>query len=199
MNNITPREQQAREIKSHKSKQILVLTGKDQKKATVFTSALVSMANNPNLMNCSVDSILNVGFEIVQAGLNPNPLFGQAYVVPFKGSAQLQIGYKGWIALGYRHGWRFKAVPVYKCDDFKLEFGGFEDIIHLEPNYDERDESAGEWVRETVSIDAAYGGERIIIHLDVPTNATPPFQPCIYFPGRNAVEQSYFKEAYWEE
>ena len=63
---------------------------------------------------------------------------------------------------------------------------------------DSRDESAGEWLRETVSIDAAYGGERVIIHLDLPTNAVPPFQPCIYFPGMNAREQSYFKEAYWE-
>jgi len=35
---------------------------------------------------------------------------------------------------------------VYRCDEFSVEFGGFEDIIHLKPNYEERDNSDGAWV-----------------------------------------------------
>lgn len=156
---IVQRENEAKGIVSAKIKQIEVLTG-DKKKASAYGSALMNLASNRNLTDCSVESILDVGFQIVQAGLNPNPLFGQAYVVPFKIKgkngksdftvAQLNIGYKGWISLGYRNGWVFRAVPVYKCDDFDIEFGGFEDVIYLKPNFDERDESNGNWVHKNL-------------------------------------------------
>jgi len=149
------REEEAKVIIGKKVKQIELLTG-DTVKASKFASALVQLSQNNNLKDCKVDSILDVGFQIVQSGLNPNPLFGHAYVVPFKIKgknnnpdfivAQLQIGYKGYIQLGYRAGWRFKAVPVYKCDTFSIEFGGFEDIISLTPDYEKRNEDSGDWV-----------------------------------------------------
>lgn len=150
-NDLIIREKEARTIVATKMKQINVLVGHDEKKASKFGSALVQLSQNKNLVDCKVDSIIDVGFQIVQAGLNPNPLFGQAYVVPFKLKggftvAQLQVGYKGYIQLGYRAGWKFKAVPVYKCDNFDYKFGGFEDEILLEPNYDERNEDDGNWV-----------------------------------------------------
>ena len=152
---LAKREEEARVIVATKVKQIELITG-DKAKASKMSSALVHISQNNNLIDCSVESIINVGYQIVQAGLNPNPLFGQAYVVPFKikgknGNsdftvAQLQIGYKGFIQLGYRAGWRFKAVPVFKCDTFDYKFGGFEDEILLEPNFDKREEDDGSWV-----------------------------------------------------
>lgn len=150
-NDLIVREQEARNIVSAKAKQISVLVGKDEAKTSKFMSALVQLSQNKNLIECKVDSIVDVGFQIVQAGLNPNPLFGQAYVVPFKLKsgftvAQLQVGYKGYIQLGYRAGWKFKAVPVYKCDNFDYKFGGFEDDIVLEPNYEARNEDDGNWI-----------------------------------------------------
>lgn len=150
-NDLIVREQEARSIVSAKAKQISVLVGKDEAKTSKFMSALVQLSQNKNLIECKVDSIVDVGFQIVQAGLNPNPLFGQAYVVPFKLKsgftvAQLQVGYKGYIQLGYRAGWKFKAVPVYKCDNFDYKFGGFEDDIVLEPNYEARNEDDGNWI-----------------------------------------------------
>lgn len=150
-NQLIERENQAKEIVRTKMKQINVLVGNDEKKASKFGSALVQLSQNKNLVDCKIDSVIDVGFQIVQAGLNPNPLFGQAYVVPFKLKggftiAQLQVGYKGYIQLGYRAGWKFKAIPVYKCDHFEYKFGGFEDEIILEPNYDDRNEDKGDWV-----------------------------------------------------
>lgn len=150
-NDLIVREQEARSIVSAKAKQISVLVGKDEAKTSKFMSALVQLSQNKNLIECKVDSIVDVGFQIVQAGLNPNPLFGQAYVVPFKLKsgftvAQLQVGYKGYIQLGYRAGWKFKAVPVYRCDKFDYKFGGFEDDIVLEPNYEARNEDDGNWI-----------------------------------------------------
>ena len=150
-NDLIVRGQEARSIVSAKAKQISVLVGKDEAKTSKFMSALVQLSQNKNLIECKVDTIVDVGFQIVQAGLNPNPLFGQAYVVPFKLKngftvAQLQVGYKGYIQLGYRAGWKFKAVPVYKCDKFDYKFGGFEDDIVLEPNYEARNEDDGNWI-----------------------------------------------------
>ena len=154
-NQLEVRESEARAIVASKMKQINVLVGNDEKKASKFGSALVQLSQNKNLVECKIDSVIDVGFQIVQAGLNPNPLFGQAYVVPFKLKsgftiAQLQVGYKGYIQLGYRAGWKFKAIPVYKCDHFEYKFGGFEDEITLEPNYDDRNEDKGYWVFENL-------------------------------------------------
>lgn len=120
----------------------------DEAKVSQYATTLKQLAFNKNLANCNIDSVLKTGFEIVLAGLNPNPLFGQAYVVPYGKNAQLQIGYKGWIALGYRYGWRFRAVAVYDMDKFSMEFGGLTDKYNLEPNWDEREDDNGNWVYE---------------------------------------------------
>ena len=151
MNQIQPREQQARALVGSKMNQISTIVGNDKAKASIFASAIANMANDYGLRNCSVESIVNTAMQIVQIGLNPNKLFGQAYVVPFKlknggETAQLQIGYKGLISLGMKNGWKFRAVAVYDCDDFSLEFNGLDDKIHFAPNYNERSDDDGNWV-----------------------------------------------------
>lgn len=151
MNQIQPREQQARALVGSKMNQIQTIVSNDKAKASIFASAIANMANDYGLRNCSVESIVNTAMQIVQIGLNPNKLFGQAYVVPFKlknggETAQLQIGYKGLISLGMKNGWKFRAVAVYDCDDFSLEFNGLDDKIHFAPNYDERSDDDGDWV-----------------------------------------------------
>lgn len=146
MNQLQIREQDARALVGSKMSQISTIVGNDKAKASVFASAIVNMANDGNLRNCSVESIVNTAMQIVQIGLHPNKLFGQAYVVPYKGVAQLQIGYKGLISLGMKNGWKFRAVAVYKCDAFEIEFNGLEDKINFKPNYDERSDDDGDWV-----------------------------------------------------
>ena len=146
MNQLQIREQDARALVGSKMSQISTIVGNDKAKASVFASAIVNMANDGNLRNCNVESIVNTAMQIVQIGLHPNKLFGQAYVVPYKGVAQLQIGYKGLISLGMKNGWKFRAVAVYKCDEFEIEFNGLEDKINFKPNYDERSDDDGDWV-----------------------------------------------------
>ena len=41
----------------------------------------------------------------------------------------------------------------------------------------------GDWTREKVSFNAAYGSERMALHLFLPKKASPPFQAVVYFPG----------------
>lgn len=39
------------------------------------------------------------------------------------------------------------------------------------------------WIRERVTFDAAYGGERMLAHVFLPRNAEPPYQTVFYYPG----------------
>jgi formylglycine-generating enzyme required for sulfatase activity/dienelactone hydrolase len=59
----------------------------------------------------------------------------------------------------------------------------------LNARVEAREEDAEEWIHETVTYDAAYGGERIIAHLFLPRNAAPPYQAVVYFPGGAARYQ----------
>jgi dienelactone hydrolase len=53
----------------------------------------------------------------------------------------------------------------------------------LNARVESRDTSAGGWVREKVTFDAAYGGERVTAWLFLPAAGPPPYQTVIYFPG----------------
>jgi serine/threonine protein kinase len=50
-------------------------------------------------------------------------------------------------------------------------------------------EQSPNWLHERVEIDAAYGNERFIVHVYLPANATPPYQPVIYWPGATGFFQ----------
>lgn len=64
---------------------------------------------------------------------------------------------------------------------FKEQFSY--DKTALNPRIESSMESPGGWIREKVSFDAAYGGERIIGYLFLPKTASLPYQTVIYFPG----------------
>jgi dienelactone hydrolase len=53
-----------------------------------------------------------------------------------------------------------------------------------------RDETRPDWIRETVSFNAAYGGERVRAQLFLPRKARPPFQVVVYFPGSASQERN---------
>jgi pimeloyl-ACP methyl ester carboxylesterase len=50
----------------------------------------------------------------------------------------------------------------------------------------EHQEQAASWVHQRVAVDAAYGRERLIIHIFLPREADPPYQPVIYWPHGGA-------------
>jgi len=61
------------------------------------------------------------------------------------------------------------------------------DKANLNSQVEAKEERDGEWTKERISFDAAYGGERMIAVLYLPQNASPPYQTVIYFPGSQAV------------
>ena len=47
----------------------------------------------------------------------------------------------------------------------------------------ERRDSTAQWIREKVSFNAAYGGERVTVYIFLPLNTRPPYQTVVFFPG----------------
>lgn len=61
------------------------------------------------------------------------------------------------------------------------------DPLPLDARVEARDTSHADWIRETVSFSAAYGGERVRAVLFLPRRAQPPFQTVVVFPGSDAL------------
>jgi len=74
------------------------------------------------------------------------------------------------------------------------------DPMELNSSVEYREESPGGWIREKISFDAAYGGERILAYLFLPVNVNPPYQTVIYFPGSAStiMTSSQELESYYE-
>lgn len=66
--------------------------------------ALSAVSNNDKLAACTPQSFLAAMMNAAQLGLEPNTPLGQAYLIPYGGACQFQIGYKGLIDLAYRSG-----------------------------------------------------------------------------------------------
>lgn len=87
--------------------------------------ALSAVSNNPKLQDCTPQSFLGAMMTAAQLGLEPNTPLGQAYLIPYKGKCQFQLGYKGMIDLAYRSGnvSIVQAHAVYSNDKFEYELG----------------------------------------------------------------------------
>jgi recombination protein RecT len=57
---------------------------------------------NPELYKCDRGSLLLSCFRVAQLGLSPDPVLGQAWLIPRKGKAEFQLGWKGALQLAYR-------------------------------------------------------------------------------------------------
>jgi dienelactone hydrolase len=78
-----------------------------------------------------------------------------------------------------------KPVPDAIFQVYKDQFSY--DRTDLRAHVESRQERPAGWIHEKVTFDAAYGGERIIAHLFLPSNTPPPYQTVIYFPGSPSV------------
>ena len=88
-------------------KRIKDVTGKNP---AAVTSAALSVFNaNDLLKQCEPNSILTAAVMAASLNLQINPSIGQAYIVPFKGKAIFQMGYRGYVALAHRTG-QYKTI-----------------------------------------------------------------------------------------
>lgn len=64
--------------------------------------ALTACVQNPALLNCSRESLMQATLQSASLGLMPDGVMGQAYLIPYGDKAQFQIGYQGLIELAMR-------------------------------------------------------------------------------------------------
>lgn len=89
-----------------------------RKPDSYITSVMQVVSSNSLLANVDAESITGAVFTACALNLPLNNSLGLAYIVPFKGSAQLQIGYKGFLQLAQRTGQikSINAIAVYDTD-----------------------------------------------------------------------------------
>lgn len=81
-----------------------------EKKAAAFASSVISIATgSQQLRNCNPMTILGAAMVAATLDLPIVPTIGMAYIVPYKGQCQFQLGYKGLIELAERSG-QFKNI-----------------------------------------------------------------------------------------
>lgn len=123
-----------------KSKQRLMAKLGDNIKWEYFASTfLTAIEKNPALLKCSQASLIKAAMDASQLRLITDGVLGQAYIVPYRQSAQFIIGYKGLIELCLRSGFvkKIGARAVYGGDKFDYEYG-MESYCRHKPTLDER-------------------------------------------------------------
>lgn len=75
------------------------------KKAARFMSSIIAVANNNKLLaKAEPSTVIGAAAQAAMLDLPINQSLGFAYIVPYKGAAQFQLGYKGYIQLAQRSG-----------------------------------------------------------------------------------------------
>lgn len=88
---------------------------------------------NDKLRVCSQLSIVNAFYKCCEYGLDPASSLGQAWLIPYKSTIDLQIGYRGWLKLLFNnpHVANVYSYVVYKDDFFEYELGMNPNIKHI--------------------------------------------------------------------
>lgn len=108
--------------------QVLANTGVPVER--VIRTVLVSIERNPNLLNCSQQSIMNAAMSAACLGLEVDGVTGQAFLIPFKDKCQLVIGYKGMNTMAARSGYTINGGLVREGDQFEYKLGSNAFIDH---------------------------------------------------------------------
>lgn len=94
--------------------------------------ALGVTARRPELLACSPRSLVLSVMQAAELGLDVGGLLGEAYLVPFKDTCQLIVGYRGLIKLARQSGSlaSIEAHAVHANDVLDLEYGLDPRLVH---------------------------------------------------------------------
>lgn len=126
--------------------------------------ALTALRANPELMKCSSASFLGSVLSAAQLGLEPNTPLGHAYLIPYKGTCTLQLGYRGMMDLARRSGevTSLYAHVVRKGDKFTVKLGLEQTIEHVPSEDERRDEQP---MTHVYAVAKLKGGEPVFVVL----------------------------------
>lgn len=92
------------------------------KKAAGFISSIISVTNSSNyLMKADPATVIGAAAQAAMLDLPINQSLGFAYIVPYKGAAQFQLGYKGYIQLAQRSG-QYADIGAKTVYEGELEY-----------------------------------------------------------------------------
>ncbi len=129
-NNVPAAHQQKKDVKAFLEseivqKRVIDAYGVSEMGKKAINAVLMLVAKDENLRNCSKESILQAIIDAANFGLIPNKLSGHAYLIPYKGEASLQIGYKGYVKKFDEEGWTVEVEAVTKQE---IEQGYFKEV-----------------------------------------------------------------------
>ena len=84
-----------------------------------------AVKENPKLLQCDPKSLFGAVLLSAEVGLKPNTSLQHSFIIPYKGQAKFQIGYKGLIEIMYRNP-RVKQITaraVFENDVFDYGYG----------------------------------------------------------------------------
>lgn len=92
------------------------------KKAAGFISSIIAVTNSSNyLMKADPATVIGAAAQAAMLDLPINQSLGFAYIVPYKGEAQFQLGYKGYIQLAQRSG-QYADIGAKTVYEGELEY-----------------------------------------------------------------------------
>lgn len=125
-------------IKTYMTKYKSKITAALPKGSMLTTERITSIVlqetqKNKALLKCNPLTLFGAVVQCAQLGLEPGGVMRQAYLIPYKESCQLIIGYAGMITLANRSGEVSSLVPraVFEGDEFSYELGLNEHLTHL--------------------------------------------------------------------
>lgn len=88
-----------------RSNEQLMMVLQTEEKVKRFTREFMTLLQgNETLLQCDPKSLVGSAIKAAQLNLSLDKTLGQAYVVPYKGIAEFQIGYQGYLELARRSG-----------------------------------------------------------------------------------------------
>lgn len=98
----------------------------------LMRTVVMSCERLPALLDCNPQSIMNAATTAAVLGLECDGVTGQGFLIPYKGMATFQIGYKGYNTLAARAGYTINGGVVREGDefDYQLGTGGY---VHHKP------------------------------------------------------------------
>jgi len=103
--------------------QVLAVPGVNLPAGRLVRSVIISCERAPGLLNCTRQSLFNAAMSAACLGLEVDGATGQAFLIAFKTTAQLVIGYKGFNTLGARSGLTITGEVVREGDAFDFDEG----------------------------------------------------------------------------
>lgn len=103
---------------------------------------MTSVQRNPDLLDCTPESLMGAIIQSAQLGLEPDGVLGHSYLVPYGKVCTFIPGYKGLMVLARRSGEisTIMAEVVHSKDVFEYELGLNAKLKHIPT--DEEDEGA---------------------------------------------------------